>query len=608
MSVPRRADPPPVDPEPEDGDLVIELIDGVPHVYTHAEKPRRPALKGSGGTVVELSDWDPARHPRIPKGSPHGGEFTFFGIVGETSHTDLLRMRKEARAALPAGHPERLKAERAVRQSRKKRTAEHEGRVTAEQAGTSGMAGAMQERRAQQNPELVQRYRGMSRDELLAQKTRRGATDTERKLVDRELARRKLGMGGDEPDFAARTEEPWKTSGQAQREREQAERKHQQDLSDIAHAGEYFSNYDPNYDPSREDVSQPLWHGLQSAIDNANDTVDESKRGSLPISGIPMEVDDPQYVSYVQGAFNEGSPETYPVTVPVTIKEAAERMRRIYAGESPEAVAGHRKLTEAEDRSIATSVTVRADELGSETEARQQIAEEQGLPVGEVSRAIDREAHRKKYPQTITSQLKETGVEPRGVHPSEIQAGDPTKMESYSRVSSQQARRGVRPIRQTETVSLLTYGKKHVGRIGTLESGRGTFDRGNQTHDLSGPTHAANVEEARGIAAASINAAKIRSALNSAGFSASTSHTTRVRGWKNYTSGYHVQAGRKSVGITHTFSSGRPQGYEEKRSEKLSAYAEALRKAGFHVTVERTPDGLIESVSVDNSRQGKAGA
>jgi hypothetical protein len=35
------------------------------------------------------------------------------------SHSDLLRMRKEARAKFPQGHPERLKAERNVRKSRK---------------------------------------------------------------------------------------------------------------------------------------------------------------------------------------------------------------------------------------------------------------------------------------------------------------------------------------------------------------------------------------------------------------------------------------------------------------------------------------------------------
>lgn len=52
-----------------------------------------------------------------PKGYSHG--WVFHGIPGETPHTDLLRMRSEARAAHPAGHPERLKAENAVRKSRK---------------------------------------------------------------------------------------------------------------------------------------------------------------------------------------------------------------------------------------------------------------------------------------------------------------------------------------------------------------------------------------------------------------------------------------------------------------------------------------------------------
>ena len=52
-----------------------------------------------------------------PKGYSHG--WVFHGVPGVTSHSDLLKMRTEARAALPQGHPERLKAERAVRHSRK---------------------------------------------------------------------------------------------------------------------------------------------------------------------------------------------------------------------------------------------------------------------------------------------------------------------------------------------------------------------------------------------------------------------------------------------------------------------------------------------------------
>lgn len=52
-----------------------------------------------------------------PGGYSHG--WVFHGVPGVTSHSDLLKMRAEARAAHPQGHPERLKAERAVRHSRK---------------------------------------------------------------------------------------------------------------------------------------------------------------------------------------------------------------------------------------------------------------------------------------------------------------------------------------------------------------------------------------------------------------------------------------------------------------------------------------------------------
>lgn len=43
---------------------------------------------------------------------------------GETPHESLLAARREARAKYPQGHPERLKAERAVRHSRKVRRTE----------------------------------------------------------------------------------------------------------------------------------------------------------------------------------------------------------------------------------------------------------------------------------------------------------------------------------------------------------------------------------------------------------------------------------------------------------------------------------------------------
>lgn len=57
-----------------------------------------------------------------PKGYIHG--WIFVGVPGVTPHSELLKMRKEARESLPAGHVERLKAERAVRESRKLRSQE----------------------------------------------------------------------------------------------------------------------------------------------------------------------------------------------------------------------------------------------------------------------------------------------------------------------------------------------------------------------------------------------------------------------------------------------------------------------------------------------------
>jgi hypothetical protein len=101
----------PTDTDEEDiepGDTVIEMIDGVPHIYT------------AGTDLQNRGEYDVQEFVG-PHGYEHGWKFV--GIPGTTPHADLLQQRSDARAKLPQGHPERLKAERAVRESRKLGTA-----------------------------------------------------------------------------------------------------------------------------------------------------------------------------------------------------------------------------------------------------------------------------------------------------------------------------------------------------------------------------------------------------------------------------------------------------------------------------------------------------
>src|SRR6516162_5871983 len=112
-----------------------------------------------------------------PKGYSHG--WVFHGVPGVTSHSDLLKMRTEARAAHPQGHPERLKAERAVRESRKLKGA------TAKATGDRGEpTRAMRQSRGSQSRESSEQLGASS---IAAYKRRRNAEETKREQRARDL-------------------------------------------------------------------------------------------------------------------------------------------------------------------------------------------------------------------------------------------------------------------------------------------------------------------------------------------------------------------------------------------------------------------------------------
>jgi hypothetical protein len=64
----KRSDPPPVDEDPEEGDTVIELRNGVPHVYT---QPATPTLTKAQVNYRTGSTWQHCGNCTMFR-SPHG--------------------------------------------------------------------------------------------------------------------------------------------------------------------------------------------------------------------------------------------------------------------------------------------------------------------------------------------------------------------------------------------------------------------------------------------------------------------------------------------------------------------------------------------------------
>lgn len=101
------------------------------------------------------------------------------------------------------------------------------------------------------------------------------------------------------------------------------------------------------------------------------------------------------------------------------------------------------------------------------------------------------------------------------------------------------------------------------------------------------------------VALKPVTVQKVSAILRKAGFTASTSEPTRVKGWRNYTSGYEVCVKwdpvdyTKRVGAVVTYRGGDHFGRQtgSTADDMLSAYAKALEAAG--VTVERQDNKLI---------------
>jgi hypothetical protein len=82
-------------------------------------------------------------------------------------------------------------------------------------------------------------------------------------------------------------------------------------------------------------------------------------------------------------------------------------------------------------------------------------------------------------------------------------------------------------------------------------------------------------------------ASGVSAALRKAGFERSETHTTRVKGWHDYTEGYRVRSwGDGEVRVEYVTGSRLSAGSDvirRRRDARFAAYAEALRARGWNV-------------------------
>jgi hypothetical protein len=204
-----------------------------------------------------------------------------------------------------------------------------------------------------------------------------------------------------------------------------------------------------------------------------------------------------------------------------------------------------------------------------------------------------------------------------GIHPDDITASaEPTKHTSYNHPNSRMMRQGARSTQYEEWKTSLRHGDKHLGVVGThAQHGTSQLYLGNKEVYLSGgdpqftalTAHYRAVEKAKGRVAAEVNARRARAALSAAGMSAVKSHSTSVRGWKNYDPGHEVSAHDTGVRVEHyNGSSLMRTNAEERIAKNLEAYARRLEEKGF--VVDRVmQDGKLVSLNIPNEKQGRPG-
>jgi hypothetical protein len=221
-----------------------------------------------------------------------------------------------------------------------------------------------------------------------------------------------------------------------------------------------------------------------------------------------------------------------------------------------------------------------------------------------------------KAPRVPRSSRRRKG----GIHPSEVTTSEPIERTGHSYPNLREQRRGVVPTQHKDWVTTFRHDDKHIGAVTTNKSSGGSFlTSGNSKEIYLGggdsqytalTAHVQAVEKGKGRVAAEVNARRARSALSSSGFAAVKSHSTSVKGWRNYDPGHEVSAGDNGVRIEHYTGSSlgsRNSSTADRVHNNLTAYAAKLEENGF-VVERQQENGKLVSLTLPNDKQGSAGA
>jgi hypothetical protein len=214
-----------------------------------------------------------------------------------------------------------------------------------------------------------------------------------------------------------------------------------------------------------------------------------------------------------------------------------------------------------------------------------------------------------------------------GVHPDDITTfGEPTQHVNTIVPNRQQMKWGAPVREEPELRTSLKQGEKYVGLVSTNKRGYGKLAVGNKESDIIGKVgegkswkemhaenvgkswkemHAENVEAARNMTASEINARRARSALSAAGHSAVKSHSTRIRGYRNYDPGFEVGPTQAGVSVSHYGGSSlMARNSGRTHEDRIEKYAAALEAKGFAVERTYNDEGQLTSVFIPNAKQG----
>lgn len=588
-----------------------------------------------------------------PEGYVHGWKFV--GIPGVTPHTDLLRMRTESRAAHPAGHPERLKAENAVRKSRK--LGMHTGTPEAPKMETTPGENPM----GRLGTDWASKVSKLAVPDSAVE-------DAMQNAHDRGL-REEASDGGEAfwkavhaeaSEYApARAEKPASTSSMplvyshtssgmkqvapegagdvaavlaklSPSEREHIAKHYEVHVVSsgsirpaINHLGINAANVDYGHPTGLHHENKLLVtkHGVSNGdlLHEIGHAIDQ-KHGGISSRNTPGH---DEFGLRLNGAISRELRASGNVNPHFDQKQAAgsaakERFAELYSqyrsGKrqyklgSPLSSELNSKLTDYFGRQLGGN---------DAADARRKVAEhaDTSTPKG---RQQVRQAVKEAEAAAPITLLPRSGRKAKGgIHPSEVTTTEPVERTGHTYPTLKEQRRGVVPTTHKEWVTSLRHGDKHLGSVHTdkqhlgshLSTGnsKDVYLGGGDTQFTALTAHVQAVEKAKGRVAAEVNARRARAALSGSGFGAVKSHSTSVKGWRNYDPGHETSATDTGVRVDHYTGSSLSSGNSSDRAAKnLEAYAQKLEEKGFVVDREMQ-DGKLVRLHIPNEKQGKSG-